>query len=237
MAGIGTPTNTEEFIRLYVRRYSNKIRGIMGLEAEMIHKNTSILDVGCGIGNNLFALYANGFKNTVGLDFERQLAEYARGMVPEARLVVGNAEQIPFKGQAFDCVMCYDLLEHVLKPEKVLDNISRVLKEKGILYMSVANGHSINDVLFRLGGKIIRGRSSHVQKFRRRDVETLLRNTDFEIESICEIRGCILDAVGPAIAVMERIPFSNALKKLSRKVGNHMSIGWELKAAKRRQSI
>lgn len=162
MAGIGTPTDIREFIRIHAGRYSEGIRGLMGQEAETIPNNTSILDVGCGIGNSLFALYANGFKNTVGLDFERQLAEYARQMVPEARLVVGNAEQIPFQDQAFDCVICYDLLEHVLKPEKVLENISRVLKEKGILYMSVANGHSVNDVLFRLGGKIIRGRSSHV---------------------------------------------------------------------------
>jgi len=56
MTGIGTPTDIKDFIRLSARRYSDKIRGIMGQEAETIPKNTSILDVGCGIGNSLFAL-------------------------------------------------------------------------------------------------------------------------------------------------------------------------------------
>jgi len=155
-------------------------------------------------------------------------------MVPEARLVVGNAEQIPLKGCAFDCIICYYLMKHVLERETVMDNISRVLKEKGILYMTVANGHSINDVLIRLGGKIIRGRYSHVQKFRKRNVEALLRDKGFEIENICEIRAGILDYVGTAL--IERVPFSNALTKLSRKMGNYMSVGWELKAAKEGRS-
>ena len=162
MASIGRPTDTDEFIRVYARKRSDRIRGIMGWEVDRFSKDISVLDVGCGIGNTLFALGANGFGNIVGLDVERQLVEYAKNSVLAAHVVVASAEEIPFRDGAFDCVICYDLLEHVLKPETVVENISRVLKQNGILYMSVANGYSINDVLFRLGGRIIRGRSSHV---------------------------------------------------------------------------
>jgi len=231
MAGIGRPTDTDEFIRVYARKRSDRIRGIMGREVNRFSKDISVLDVGCGIGNTLFALGANGFGNIVGFDVERQLVEYAKNSVPAAHVVVASAEEIPFRDGAFDCVICYDLLEHVLKPETVVENISRVLKQNGILYLSVANGYSINDVLFRLGGRIIRGRSSHVQKFRRRDVETLLRNKSFEIEKIAKIRDCVLDyACLPGI---EGILFSSALKTPSRTLGKYMSARWELKATKR----
>lgn len=202
----------------------------MRQDMDGIPQGIRILDVGCGIGNSLFALQAKGYSNTVGLDIERQLIEYAKQMVPQARLVVASAEQIPFRDGAFDCAICYDLLEHVLKPEKVIDNISRVLSENGTIYMSVANGYSINDVVFRLGGEVIRGRSSHVQRFRKRDVETLLRNNGFEIETIHEIRAGILDYVD--LALEEKLPFCGALTKLSRRFGKHMSAGWEFKAIK-----
>ncbi len=204
----------------------------MRQDMDGIPQGIRILDIGCGIGNSLFALQAKGYSNTVGLDIERQLIEYAKQMVPQASLVVASAEQIPFKDGAFDCAICYDLLEHVLKPEKVIDNISRVLRENGTIYMSVANGYSINDVVFRLGGKVIRGRSSHVQRFRKRDVQTLLRNNGFAIETISDIRAGILDYVG--LALKEKLPFCGALTKLSRRFGKHMSAGWEFKATKDR---
>ena len=203
----------------------------MGQDINGISHDICILDVGCGIGNSLFSLQAKGYSNTVGLDIERQLIEYAKQMVPQARLIIASAEQVPFKDGAFDCAICYDLLEHVLKPEQVIKNISRVLREKAALYMSVANGYSINDIVFRLGGKFIRGRSSHVQRFRKRDVETLLRNNGFIVENIREIRAGILDYVG--LALEEKIPCYGTLTKLSRMFGRHMNAGWEIKATKR----
>jgi len=149
MSVTGTPTNIEEFINHYDRRRSNKVRGMLGQKVGGIPRDIHILDIGCGIGNVLFALHANGFRNIYGLDIERQLVEYARKNVPNTNLVVADAEHIPFSEQTFDCAACYDLLEHVSKPGKVLDEISRVLKEGGILYMTVANGYSINDIIFR----------------------------------------------------------------------------------------
>ena len=233
MAGTGTPTDTEEFIRLYAKRRSDRVRGIMGREVERLSKNISILDVRCGIGNTLFALDANGFRKIAGLDAERQLIEYARDSVPTAHVVVASGEGIPFRNAAFDCVICYDLLEHVMKPERVVENISKVLKHNGILYMSFANGYSMNDVLFRLGGRIIRGRSSHVQRFRRNDIETMLMKAGLEIETILETKGCILESVGPAMYIIEGLPFSQALRRMVSKAGRHMSVGWELKAVRR----
>lgn len=51
--------------------------------------------------------------------------------------VLGDAHCLPFKGDAFDCVKCTELLEHVKYPEKVIEEIGRVLKPLGILILSV----------------------------------------------------------------------------------------------------
>lgn len=201
---------------------------MMGQEIGGIPRGIHILDVGCGIGNILFALHANGFRNIYGLDIERQLVEYARRNVPNANFVVADAEHIPFSRQAFDCVACYDLLEHVLKPEKVLGEISRVLKEGGNLYMTAANGYSINDTAFRWGGRILRGRSSHMQKFRRGQVLKILRECGFEVERISEIKGCVFND----LPIAAKVPFSGYLKKIASKVGKYMSYAWEFKAVK-----
>lgn len=42
----------------------------------------------------------------------------------------------PFSSQTFDAVICTQVLEHVREPQKVLNEISRVLKPGGSLYLS-----------------------------------------------------------------------------------------------------
>ena len=229
MSVTGTPTNIEEFIDHYKKGRCNEVRGMMGQEIGEIPRGIHILDVGCGIGNALFALHANGFRNIHGLDIERQLVEYARKNVSNADFVVADAERIPFRRETFDCVVCYDLLEHVLKPEKVLGETGRVLKEGGTLYLTVANGYAINDIVFRWGGRLLRGRSSHVQKFRKGEVEKILRHCRFEVERISEIKGCVFNG----LPVMAKVPFSGYLRKIASKVGKYMSYGWEFKVVKR----
>ena len=210
----GTPTNIQEFIRLYDQSRSQDIRGLMGQDANQIPKDISILDIGCGIGNTLFALYANGLSNIYGLDVERRLLEYAKQIVPKAHLTLADAEHIPFGSETFDCVVCYDLLEHVLRPEKVLGEISTVLKEGGTLYISVANGYSINDIVFRWGGRILRGRSSHNQKFRKWHVQNLLKSNGFQISESCEIKlFYLIDQ-----PVLDKIPFCRHLRRIAHKL-------------------
>jgi ubiquinone/menaquinone biosynthesis C-methylase UbiE len=51
--------------------------------------------------------------------------------------VLGDAHHLPFTGSAFDCVKCTELLEHVENPEKVVEEITRVLKPSGTLILSM----------------------------------------------------------------------------------------------------
>ena len=50
-----------------------------------------------------------------------------------AHFVIGDTEDLPFKNNTFDIVICNDSFHHYPAPEKVLDEAYRVLKDSGII--------------------------------------------------------------------------------------------------------
>jgi len=49
--------------------------------------------------------------------------------------VVGNGENLPFLDEEFDLIINQAVLEHVKKPEKIINEIFRVLKKSGYVYV------------------------------------------------------------------------------------------------------
>lgn len=45
--------------------------------------------------------------------------------------VIGSVMKLPFKENTFDCVICFETLEHVENPFKAIEEIFRVLKQGG----------------------------------------------------------------------------------------------------------
>ena len=101
-----------------------------------------MLEVGCGMGGLSVALMLAG-KDVTALDINPDYARItelrARRHGLKAKVVVGSAENLPFKAGSFDCVVCYDVLEHVESPEKTLLEIRRVLKPGGKCTLNVVN--------------------------------------------------------------------------------------------------
>jgi ubiquinone/menaquinone biosynthesis C-methylase UbiE len=89
------------------------------------------LDLGCGTGRNL-ALLPPG---AVGIDPCRESVAAARRRAPEARLVVGRAEALPFRDDAFDSVVCGLVLCSVGEPARALHEVRRALKPAGTLHL------------------------------------------------------------------------------------------------------
>jgi len=51
--------------------------------------------------------------------------------------IVADIHYVPIKDKIFDCIFCTGTLEHVEFPEKVLEEIRRILKKNGIVYIDV----------------------------------------------------------------------------------------------------
>lgn len=92
-------------------------------------KNKKVLDLGSGPGGYSAALKDAGMDVT-SVDLTPN---------PDYRdvfAVKANALQLPFSNGYFDMVICASLIEHLPEPEKLLDEILRVLSDQGIAYLS-----------------------------------------------------------------------------------------------------
>lgn len=109
---------------------------------------TKIIDVGCGAGRHSFAAYRRG-ADVVAFDQDAaDIADVAtmfqamadEGEVPgsaKAQAVVGNALELPYPDETFDCVIASEILEHVPEDDAAIAELVRVLKVGGTLAVTV----------------------------------------------------------------------------------------------------
>jgi ubiquinone/menaquinone biosynthesis C-methylase UbiE len=95
----------------------------------------SILDIGCGAGHDL-ELLRKEFPNAklAGLDISESAVIETLKKVPDAQVIMGKADDLPFENNSFDVVITDAVLIDVPpeKIEKVRDEIMRVAK-KGVV--------------------------------------------------------------------------------------------------------
>ena len=94
---------------------------------EIVKPNSTLLDIGCGNGNYVVDENRKLISWAVGIDVSKKVVEKNQCL---DKIVIGNIEKIPFKDNSFDCVTGLWVLEHLENPEKVLDQIYRVLKPR-----------------------------------------------------------------------------------------------------------
>jgi ubiquinone/menaquinone biosynthesis C-methylase UbiE len=115
-------------------------------------KDDFVLDVGCGTGSYLIAL-SKGGRRCYGIDPLRDvsLVEARKRVVKEevdVFLCQGVGEFLPFESGVFDVVLSMSTLQHVGDQRMTLREIRRVLKDKGLLLVSVPTVRNIG-TLFR----------------------------------------------------------------------------------------
>jgi SAM-dependent methyltransferase len=58
--------------------------------------------------------------------------------------VMSHLENLPFASRLFDSVICTQVLEHVSEPQVVLTELSRTLKEEGMIYLTAPQGWGVH---------------------------------------------------------------------------------------------
>lgn len=102
-------------------------------------KNGRILDVGSADGLLLEML---GVNNAIGSDIS---VGYCRKMKRKGISVVNCvAEYLPFVNKTFDTITCTEVLEHVLYPRSVINEIYRVLRKGAYVFFSVPYRENID---------------------------------------------------------------------------------------------
>lgn len=109
---------------------------------ELLHRlpgDAKVLDLGCGNGS----FDRSGLQATVfGVDLEQ-------GTSPPKRFARADASNLPFPAGVFDAVVSNHSLEHVEDLDGCLQEIARVVKPNGLLYVAVPDSSTFCDRLYR----------------------------------------------------------------------------------------
>jgi SAM-dependent methyltransferase len=103
-----------------------------------------ILEVGCSVGFNCFALSRQYPAATVvGIEPDAEAVMVANAMARDAEqnvtFVVAIGERLPFPDRAFDLIVCHTVIEHVQSPGQVVSEMARVLSPGGKIHLEAPN--------------------------------------------------------------------------------------------------
>ena len=105
-------------------------------------ENKHVLDIGAGACGKSVYYLSRGAKSVTAIDivtdYKKQAEEFAalHGVEDKFSFKVCDAADMPFEENSFDSVIMNDAMEHVALPAKVLDEVFRVLKPRGRLYIN-----------------------------------------------------------------------------------------------------
>jgi ubiquinone/menaquinone biosynthesis C-methylase UbiE len=101
-------------------------------------KRKKLLDVGCGGGVHIKHYLKTGAKCS-GIDLSDTMIELAKKNCPNADFKVGSMLKLPYKSNSFDIITCSLAIDYVENLDKVLKEMSRVLKKGGRVYYSTGS--------------------------------------------------------------------------------------------------
>lgn len=101
-----------------------------------------LLDLGCGQGE-YFSLLTKENMKIIGFDISSEDLKIAKTRSKQAGgnyncdFIKGDLTYLPFINEAFDVILCLSVLEHLNKPENLVQEIKNLLKNEGIVIINV----------------------------------------------------------------------------------------------------
>ena len=132
-------------------RYADTLEKELFLRLLQPKLGQSVLDIGCGTGNNL-AFFKELELKAAGIDASKPMLDIAsKKLGTDAELYWGHAEELPFDNDSFDIVTLITVLEFVSDPTKVLKEAGRVARVQ--IYLGILNKISLLGINRRIKGK------------------------------------------------------------------------------------
>lgn len=150
-----------------------------------IKATDSLLDIGSADGFILSRLYdRTPFARGVGIDLSSEAVETARAISSRGgalQFEVGSADQLAFPDASFDKVILNELIEHIPDDEKVLSEISRVLRHGGLVYLTAPNDLASMLPLFRAHCRSMDRVEGHLHRYKMSDLKARLLRHGLEV--------------------------------------------------------
>lgn len=127
------------------------------------------LDVGCGSGDlTRFASKVRA-RVSIGIDIATSIVRYARNESNRrAEFTVADAQNLPFKNNQFDTILCTEVLEHIPNPMNTLKELYRVLNANGTVIITTPNEERLSKKIPRSIKRILGAReTSEIERYKK----------------------------------------------------------------------
>ncbi len=136
-----------------------------------------VLEIGCGQGFFSSVLSSSKDKKITGIDLSSKDIDIAKKRYPHINFLWMNAEKLKFKKDMFDEIYALDVLEHVDNLERVLSEVSRVIKKGGLFYVNIPAEKS-EKWLLKLRPNYFK-EIHHVRIFKNEQLDNYLKGKEF----------------------------------------------------------
>jgi SAM-dependent methyltransferase len=142
------------------------------------------LDLGCGTGRHTCAVARLKQVIAIGLDigladaseakkrllYEQDLGKQGGGVWG---ILVADVTALPFKDNAFDCVICSEVLEHVPRQDAAVHEATRVVKQGKDLVISVPR-YLPERICWALSADYHKANNGHIRIYKKKELIELL---------------------------------------------------------------
>ncbi len=151
----------------------------------MGRRYTNCLDVGCASGFMISEISKlNAKAKYFGVDSYPKAIQYAQKKYPHINFRTSQADKLPFKDNFFDLIICYETIEHVVRPLKVLQEMKRVLKKDGTLILAMDSGNFLFRIIWfvweNTRGRVWQG--AHLHPFHHTELESTIKKAGFKVQ-------------------------------------------------------
>lgn len=98
--------------------------------------NKDVLELGCGNGYGM-AILAPDTNSYVGIDKNKPAKRNYSDNATFMQMNLSNLQQLP--GSSFDTIICFQVIEHIVHDIQLLEQIERMLKPGGRLFLTTPN--------------------------------------------------------------------------------------------------
>jgi 2-polyprenyl-3-methyl-5-hydroxy-6-metoxy-1,4-benzoquinol methylase len=123
--------SAEHTLKAHIARY---------IFAQNYTENKIVLDAACGAGYGSLMLAENSAQ-VYGIDISDNALDMATKLynAENIKYTKGDIRELPYSAEAFDIIVSFETIEHILQAPAVLREFSRVLKPGGLLIISTPN--------------------------------------------------------------------------------------------------